>query len=381
MAGIYIHIPFCKQRCNYCNFHFSTNKSYIQDFVAALLVEISLQANYLNKAPIRTVYFGGGTPSLLDSTTISAILNALQQTFLFEQNQLVECTFEVNPEDITPEYLSKLKHLGITRLSIGIQSFKEKDLEFMHRSHSMTQSTKAIEMAVDAGFKNISIDLIYGTPGLSNEDWIAHIDQAAKYDINHISAYALTVEPKTMLEHQILQQKTPALDEEQAANQFEILVKRLQDHGFEQYEISNFAKDKQYAAHNTSYWKNEHYLGFGPSAHSFNGHSRQWNIANNALYINNLIKHKQLSFEIDILTPSAKWNDYILTALRTKWGLNSKVLQEQFPAALWDTIQPILKKYIEIGYLTTPDANTYTLSTQGKLFADDIASNLMIVNS
>jgi oxygen-independent coproporphyrinogen-3 oxidase len=291
VSGIYIHIPFCKQRCNYCNFHFTTQLQHIDSFITALKTEITLQKSYLDTTTLQTLYFGGGTPSVLSIPQIAALLKHLEDTLGVSLASLQEITFEVNPDDITLTYLQELKSLGINRLSIGIQSFKEVDLAYMQRAHNIQQSHQAIQLALECSFTNVSIDLIYGIPNLSNEEWIANIQTAINYGVPHLSAYALTVE------RQISQKKLPPLDDEQAATQFRILVDTLQAQGYEQYEISNFALPNHYAIHNTNYWNKKHYLGLGPSAHSFNGNSRQWNIANNALYIQSL-KNNQLHFEI-----------------------------------------------------------------------------------
>lgn len=380
MAGIYLHIPFCKQRCTYCNFHFSTQTKQTEQFLAALTIEIQAQKSYLAKQKIETVYFGGGTPSLLSLAQVEEIMSALELAFQFNRKELAECSFEVNPDDMSEEYLNGLKKIGINRLSIGIQSFKEKDLKLMNRAHSMNQSHNAIALAYRTGFASCSIDLIYGTPNLSNEEWRQHILQAIEHKVPHISAYALTVEPKTALASAIDRKQLPPLEEQKAAEQFEILVATLIEQGYEQYEISNFALPGKYALHNTNYWKQKHYIGLGPSAHSFNGHSRQWNIANNALYIQSLNKDGKANCEVELLSKADQYNEYIMTSLRTQWGINLSYLEKQFPEYFKESFDVIHSLYLQKNQAILTD-NHFKLTNKGKLFADQIASDFFISNT
>jgi oxygen-independent coproporphyrinogen-3 oxidase len=375
MAGIYIHVPFCKQRCNYCNFHFSTNTQRVDDFLHAAKKELILRKEYLALQNLETIYIGGGTPSLLSISQLSELKHTIDKHYNI--NHIKEFTIEVNPDDVNKDYYHALKTMGINRLSIGIQSFKETDLSFMQRAHNIKQSYLAIEHAIATGFNNISIDLIYGTPNLSDEEWIKNIQQALSYGITHISAYALTVEPNTLLEHQIKHHKRQPLHEHQAAQQFEILVEKLEEAGFEQYEISNFAKHPHYALHNTNYWKGKHYLGIGPSAHSYNGSSRQWNIANNALYIKNILDRNEVLFEIEQLTEENKWNEYMMTALRTQWGADIEILNTEFPLKFWESIQTELNKTITNGHMVIYNHHL-VLTKSGKLLADGIASRMFV---
>jgi len=372
MAGIYLHIPFCKQACHYCNFHFSTALSQMENMIAAMLEEIKLNTNYLSGAAIETIYFGGGTPSLLNSDELNRFFDAMAKAFPLQER--LEVTLEANPDDIDIKFLHGLKSTPVNRFSLGIQSFREADLKFMHRAHNAQQAEYAIKAVQDAGYDNISIDLIYGTPGLSNDNWKEHIHYAQEMQIPHISSYALTVEPKTALAHAIQTGKVKSPDAAQTAEQFLILMEEMEAGGYVHYEISNFAKDGKYAVHNTNYWRGKHYLGIGPSAHSFNGYSRQWNVANNALYIKSLLDHK-LHFEHEILSTTNRINEYIMTSLRTIWGLDLEYVSTTFGSEarrllLLHAQEAISRKQVEI------QDECLVLTKNGKLFADAIASDL-----
>jgi oxygen-independent coproporphyrinogen III oxidase len=369
MAGIYIHIPFCKKACHYCNFHFSTSTQLKDEFITALVQEVALQKNYLTE-PIQTIYLGGGTPSILSVSDLETIVKALQHNFTWATD--VEMTLEANPDDITTEKIIAWKNLGINRLSIGIQSFVEADLQWMNRAHDVTQAKQCIEDAIKHGITNLSIDLIYGTPNLSNEDWIMNIETAAAMGIQHLSCYALTVEPNTALEKMILQKKKAPVDANKAAEQFEILMNIAPKLGFEHYEISNFAKKGFRSKHNSSYWQGKSYLGLGPSAHSFNGNTRQWNISNNALYIQSL-KNNMVPFEIETLTIKERCNEYIMTALRTIEGLDVVKVNTTFNY----NILPFTEKFITQGLLIFNN-NNLALTNAGKLRADGIAADLFM---
>ncbi|MDQ2753020.1 MAG: radical SAM family heme chaperone HemW, partial [Bacteroidota bacterium] len=312
MAGIYVHIPFCKKACYYCNFHFSTSTLTANEMIYAIGMEAKLR-KYYSKEKVTTVYIGGGTPSLLTITHLRTLLEKLRDNFSILSD--AEVTLEANPDDINIESLLQWKSAGINRLSIGVQSFRDADLQWMNRAHNARQALGCIQLATKTGFNNLSIDLIYGTPTLSNEQWIQNIEQAIALDVHHLSCYALTVEPKTALYHLIKEKKVANVDEETQSVQFEILINRLCEAGYEHYEISNFAKPGFQSKHNSSYWQGKPYIGLGPSAHSFNGVSRQWNVANNALYIASL-KIGEVPFEIEYLTPQQQLNEYIMTSLR-----------------------------------------------------------------
>jgi oxygen-independent coproporphyrinogen-3 oxidase len=372
MAGIYIHIPFCKQACHYCNFHFSTSLQLKNDFLEALLKEVALQKNYLDGEVTETIYFGGGTPSLLQAGELSDILSAIHSNFAVSAN--AEITLEANPDDINTEKLTHWKEGGINRLSIGVQSFAEEDLRWMNRAHTAGQAINSIKQAQDAGFHNLTIDLIYGTPTLPDAAWQKNVQQAIALHIPHLSCYALTVEPGTPLSGMIRKNKIIPVSTDDQARQFLLLMEWLQQAGYEHYEISNFALPGKRSQHNSSYWRGKKYLGLGPSAHSFNGNSRQWNIANNALYIQSL-KNNILSFEKEQLTVTQQLNEYIMTALRTIEGVNVHHIIEIFGADAGSKLQQASKKFIDNNTLQVIN-NRLRLTNEGKLFADGIAAEL-----
>ncbi len=376
MAGIYIHIPFCKKACHYCNFHFSTQTSNIDAFIEALLIEIGLRKDYLS-APIQTLYFGGGTPSLLSHTQLKTIVEALKKHFVF--NDTIEFTIEANPDDINEEQLQQWKHLGINRLSIGIQSFQNEALAWMNRAHEVNQSYLAIQLAQKAGFKNISIDLIYGTPHYTTADLLADLDIIKAYAIPHVSCYALTVEEKTAL-HSMIQkgQMKNVVGEEQAAH-FDIIVDFLNEQGFEHYEISNFAKPGYRSQHNSSYWKGIAYVGLGPSAHSYNGTERQWNIANNALYTQSL-KKGELNFESESLELSTQYNEYMMISLRCMEGFNLELIESKFGEAYLQHTNKTISALASQNLLHKTNEG-YCLNKSAKFLADGIASEFFIVGS
>jgi oxygen-independent coproporphyrinogen-3 oxidase len=370
LAGIYLHIPFCKQACNYCNFHFSTSLQYKDELIAALIKEIELTPSA--DEMIDTVYFGGGTPSILSIDDIKLIFDALQKKFVI--NGSAEITLEANPDDITTEKLLQWKQIGINRLSIGIQSFLEEELVWMNRAHNATESLVCIDKVIEAGFTNFSIDLIYGSPLLNNENWKRNVEIVIAKNIPHISCYALTVEPSTALEKQIAQHKKQPVDPEKQAAQFLLLMDWMQQAGYNHYEISNYAKPGMESKHNSSYWQGKHYFGFGPSAHSFDGASRKWNVANNALYIQALAKDT-IPYEEEKLTITQQLNEYIMTSLRTMEGLDLDFVEKKFGRESCDKILVESTKYQEEGKLKIA-ANKIILTKEGKLFADGIASDL-----
>lgn len=372
MAGIYIHVPFCKQACHYCNFHFSTSLRTKNDFITALLKEIGLQQSYLQGEQVDTVYFGGGTPSLLSSDEIKTILNAVYSHFTISPQ--AEITLEANPDDLTPEKLQQLKAANINRLSIGIQSFFEEDLLWMNRAHNAQQSINCIQFAHDAGFYNLTIDLIYGTPGLTDEKWHQNVQRAIAFNIPHLSCYALTVEPKTALDHLIKKNELADVDPDQQARQFLLLMDWMQSAGYEHYEISNFAKPGWRSRHNTAYWLGRKYLGLGPSAHSFNGAERQWNVANNALYIQSLAQG-QIPSEKEILKPTDRLNEYIMTSLRTMEGLSLSEVNHHFGDEAASRIMQESERYIKSENMLLENG-FLKLTSSGKLLADGIAANL-----
>ena len=370
MAGIYIHIPFCKQACNYCNFHFSTQQKNVPAMVDAIISEMGLRKNYLQEK-IATIYFGGGTPSVLQNSDIIKIIEAIKNNF--EIDEQVEITLEANPDDIQEEKLQTWKSAGINRLSIGVQSFVAADLLWMNRAHNNTMALQSLQWATKY-FSNISIDLIYGTPTLSDEQWLQNINQAIALQIPHLSCYALTVEPKTVLHSLIEKKEVQDVDADKQARHFEILTKRLHQAGFEHYEISNFAKPNYRSKHNSSYWQGKHYLGLGPSAHSFNGVSRQWNIANNVLYLKS-IEQKIIPYEIEILTATQQLNEYIMTSLRTIEGINLQKIQIDFGEIAATHLIQQATSSINAKHVCVEN-NFLRLTDAGKFFADGIAADL-----
>ena len=373
MPGIYLHIPFCKQACHYCNFHFSTNLKLKDAMINAIIAEIALQKDYLNGKTVETIYFGGGTPSLLESKDLDKIFNQLHKYHKISDD--VEVTLEANPDDLSPDYLKILKDSSINRLSIGIQSFSETDLLYMNRAHSAKEGERSIHMARDAGFENLTIDLIYGTPTTSDEQWQRNLALIYQLDIPHISCYCLTVEEGTALDHFVKTGRSKPVNEEQSARQFEQLMLAMEINLYEHYEISNFARDQKYSKHNTNYWRSEAYLGIGPAAHSFNGNTRQWNINNNVKYIEALEQGK-LAFELEKLNPKTQYNEYVMTSLRTIWGCDLKVMQKWKDDYTVHFLKEIIP-FIENNTVATNSKN-YWLTQKGKLLADRIAMELFI---
>lgn len=375
MAGIYLHIPFCKQACNYCNFHFSTSVKQQNGFLQALLKEIGLRRDYLGNEAVRTIYFGGGTPSLLPQDHLQQIMDSLRLHYHIAED--AEITFEANPDDINTVNLDTWKAQGINRLSIGVQSFYDADLAWMNRAHLASQALEGIQSAQAAGFWNLSIDLIYGTPTLPDEHWQQNLETAVALAIPHLSCYALTVEPGTALDTLTRRKKLAPVDSATQARQFLILTDLLDARGYEPYEISNFALPGKRSRHNSAYWSGDTYLGLGPSAHSFNGHSRQWNIANNALYIRGL-EAGAVSFEVETLTQTQRFNEYIMTSLRTIEGTDLDLLGQQFGNRYRDEVLAQLPALQAKGW-AQQSGNHMTLTREGRLFADGIASDLFIL--
>lgn len=372
LAGIYIHIPFCKQACNYCNFYFSTSLGNKDKFIQSLLREIELSSGYLQGEKIETLYLGGGTPSQLTTNDLKLIMEKLQS--VYDLSSLQEFTIETNPDDLTEDKikeLSALKKYGLNRFSIGVQSFFDEDLKYMNRAHNAEDAIASIKRVQHAGFENITIDLIYGTPTMNDENWKRNLDLAFELNVPHISSYALTVEPKTSLDKKILKGESKPVDEEQSARQFKMLMDEIRAHNFEQYEISNFACDKKYAVHNSNYWFGKKYLGLGPSAHSFDGVSRRWNVSNNINYINSLEKN-ELNFEEEILTEAQKVNEKIMTSLRTMWGFKLSEVGSRKSEEIQESLQQINTAHY------TFENGILKLTTEGKLLADSIAAQLFV---
>ena len=375
MAGIYLHIPFCKKACHYCDFHFSVNQDKKNDLVSALLKEASIRKEELQNEPIKTIYFGGGTPSLLSADALLRIFDTLAENY--NLSALQEVTLEANPDDLTAAYLRELRHTPVNRLSIGIQSFREVDLKLMNRAHDSKQALRCVPESADIGFENISIDLIYGIQGLSQADWIKNLTTAFDLPIAHLSSYCLTVEPKTKLAKLVSSGELPAVNDESAANHFETLIEMTEAAGIPWYEVSNFAKPGMESKHNSSYWANEHYVGLGPGAHSFNGVKRSWNVSSNTAYIQQIDKNV-LPSESEALTNEEKFNEYLLTALRTRKGLSFSELNNRCDSGKINEIKAVLQEKAAQG-LATIHNDGAVLTTKGLLFADAIASSLFIV--
>jgi oxygen-independent coproporphyrinogen-3 oxidase len=375
MAGIYLHIPFCKQACHYCDFHFSVNQDKKNDLVAAILKEALLRKEELQNEAIKTIYFGGGTPSLLSTDALLRIFDTLAENY--NLSALQEVTLEANPDDLTAAYLRELRHTPINRLSIGIQSFREMDLKLMNRAHDAKQALRCVPESADIGFENISIDLIYGIQGLTQGDWIKNLNTAFDLPIAHLSSYCLTVEPKTKLAKLVSSGELPAVNDEFAANHFETLIEMTEAAGIPWYEVSNFAKPGMESKHNSSYWANENYVGLGPGAHSFNGVKRSWNVSSNTAYIQQIDKNV-LPSESELLTSEEKFNEYLLTALRTRKGLSFTELNNRCDSAKINEIKSVLQEKAAQG-LATINNDGAVLTTKGLLFADAIASSLFIV--
>lgn len=374
---LYIHIPFCKQACYYCDFHFSTNFSLKEKMVSAICKEIELQKKYLPNKALETIYFGGGTPSLLSTADFEKIFTAIHKNF--DTSTVLETTIEANPDDITNDKVKTWKKLGINRVSLGIQTFDQESLVFMNRAHNSVQSLDALKILQHNNFENITIDLIYA----KNAKFFDEIKQNAillndleiikNFNLNHISAYNLTIEDSTVFGQWLKQKKIAPIAEDYAAGQYEILVGGLAEQGFEQYEVSNFAKNGNYAVHNSAYWKNRPYLGVGPSAHSYNLQTRQSNIANNSKYIS-AVESGMVPCSIEELTTNDRINDYLLCGLRTIWGVDTKKVSQiagKIPDSFWDTLN-ILKKQNLIAY--TDDI--IKITSEGRIFSDKIASDL-----
>ena len=371
MAGVYIHIPFCKQKCTYCDFHFSTTfEVYRQEMVDSICAEIVMRKEYLQNKNINTIYFGGGTPSILSEAELSSIIETISKTF--DVHPSAELSLEANPDDINSDSLEMWKRVGINRLSIGLQSFKQSDLDWMNRAHNVNESLTCVELAQKHGFENITVDLIYGLPDLSMEEWSAHVNRVMDMGVPHLSAYCLTVEDKTVLSNWVNKGKINTANEDTQSEQFLKLLEIIEFNGFEQYEISNFSKPGFESQHNSNYWKGEWYLGVGPSAHSFNGTSRSWNVANNPRYLS-AIKEKKTYTEMEVLSDVDQFNERLLIGLRTIYGVNLTDLAILLPFSAH--FKQGLTDFKEKEWVVELD-NILTLTKEGKLRADFIASEL-----
>ncbi|MDZ4668895.1 MAG: radical SAM family heme chaperone HemW [bacterium] len=375
MAGIYIHIPFCKQACHYCNFHFSTLLSYKERVVTAIAKELFLRKDELGNEAIESIYFGGGTPSLLSKQELELIFNTLYQHY--NLSQVKEITLEANPDDLSMSYLSHLAQTPINRLSIGIQSFDDAHLQFMNRAHSAKEAMQCVKMAQDKGLQKISIDLIYGIPGMGKELWKQNVETAINLGVQHISSYCLTIEPKTVFGQQLKKDKFELMPEEDAETQFLDLIQITEANGFEQYEISNFAKSNAYALHNTNYWRGVSYLGVGPGAHSHFPGVRMWNISNNQQYLRQ-IEVNILPLEKENLSLDNQFNEWVMTGLRTQWGLSLNEGKRRFGSDRMEALNESLKVYILSGKVLV-NGDQIVLDKLARFLADGIASAAFIV--
>ncbi|WP_396602988.1 radical SAM family heme chaperone HemW [Algibacter sp. R77976] len=374
-ASIYIHIPFCKQACHYCDFHFSTSLKKKDELIQCLVQELEIRQGELKNQTVETIYFGGGTPSLLTKDELNVLIDTVYKNFRVVENP--EITLEANPDDLSETVINELAKSPINRLSIGIQSFYERDLKLMNRAHNAQEANECLSLAT-RHFDNISIDLIYGIPGLTNEEWIKNIETALSFNVPHISCYALTVEPKTALASFIKKGIIENVDDDLAKEQFNILVETLEVSGFINYELSNFGKPDFFSKNNSAYWLGKPYLGIGPSAHSFNGDQRGWNVSNNTKYIKSIQSNK-LPIEIETLSKIDKFNEYIMTGLRTVWGVSLNKIENEFGKNYKNDLLQQSEIYIKEQLLYIEDDKLLT-TKKGKFLSDGIASNLFKIN-
>ena len=375
MAGIYIHIPYCKKKCIYCDFYFKINSDDMHDMISCIKKELISRKNYLKSSSVKTIYFGGGTPSILTKYDTNTILKTIYDNY--KVSEKLEITLEANPDDLNRKKIADFFNIGINRLSIGVQSFKDDDLIFLNRNHSREDAIRSIKIAQEIGYKNISVDLMYGLPNQSLKHWEDNLNLLFDLNIQHLSAYMLTLEKKTKLFEYVKKNKVKMIDDLTIINQYYRLLSIAKKNNFVQYEISNFAKNNTLSKHNTSYWQNKLFLGVGPSAHSFDYKSRRWNIASNKKYIEKL-NNNNIYFEEEVLTISQKFNEYILTNLRTKWGVNINTIKSRFgDKYAWHT-KKMMQKWIEKKYIKENN-EIIILTDDGSVFADKIISDLFLV--
>ena len=376
MAGLYIHIPFCKHKCHYCNFYSLASVKYREEIIGAILRETELRKDYLKGEKLKTVYFGGGTPSLFPPQTLNAVIEKADRVLGLDPDP--EITVEANPDDVDKRWLAGLRETPVNRLSLGVQSFNDRNLKYLSRIHSAAKAAESVILAMEAGFGNISIDLIYGIPEQSDRMWEQDLTEAVKYNVTHISAYALTVEPGTALHQFVRKGKYRSPNEATAASQFVIARKILRSAGYEHYEISNFCQPGFLSKHNTAYWAGEKYMGVGPSAHSFDGDSRQWNVSNLKGYLD-AIGSGRVSFRRETLSESRKYNEYVMTALRTKWGIDLKMVEAGFGSEMLLHLLKEARPHLINQRIFIDRTHHMKLTADGKLFADGIASDLFFV--
>jgi oxygen-independent coproporphyrinogen III oxidase len=376
MAGIYIHIPFCRQKCYYCDFYKTVNTNQTDTFISTLGKETALRKSYISQEKVKTIYFGGGTPSVLTEKQLSSVFKFLYENFSVVAD--AEITFEANPDDLTKEYLQMLKNIGINRLSIGIQSFQNKHLKKMNRRHNAEQATRSIEIAAAAGFSNLSADLIYGLPGLTLREWQSSLQQIFELPVVHLSAYHLTYHQGTPFYTWLKKGTLKELSENESIDQFNLLIDEAEKAGFEQYEISNFARKGQYSKHNSAYWTGEKYLGLGPSAHSFNGNSRRWNIAHVDRYIRGIENNNTTWFEEELLSERDRFNEYILTRIRTKWGISVQEITKRFGLKYAWLVEKEAAKYL-LSEKMKEQNGIFTITRKGLFVSDDLMTDFMII--
>lgn len=377
MAGIYLHIPFCRKLCYYCDFYHVISNEDNSLFINSLNKEAELRSNYLAGKTVSTIYLGGGTPSVFTVKEIGSIMDHLRQQFVVEKDN--EITIELNPDDITIDYLKELADTGVNRVSLGVQSWRDEDLKMMNRRHTSAQSQFALDKLSEAGFKNISVDLIYGIPGMGTAEWASVLDKTLSFDIKHLSAYHLTIEPGTVFNRMKEKGSLVEIDEDESTAEFNILLEKTGSAGFINYEISNFGKPGYFSIHNTNYWKQVPYLGLGPSAHSFNGYSRQWNVRDLKKYIKSINSGKLL-FEKEELDIKTKFNEYVMTSLRTMWGIDLEYIEKIFEKEGYDYIVNLSGKFIDYG-LMKQDNKNLILTNQGKMISDNIISEFIMLPS
>jgi len=374
VAGIYIHIPFCRKLCHYCDFYHVIAPEENTSYIDVLKKEAEIRQNYLAGKTVKTIYIGGGTPSILTVKELGDILDHLGRLFVIEPEN--EITVEANPDDVTGDYLTDLRAIGINRISLGVQSWRDEDLRMMNRRHTVMQAGDALEKSMKAGFENISIDLIYGIPGMGIDNWAANLDKTLSFDIKHLSAYHLTIEPGTVFGKMKEKGLLEEVDEEESTAEFNLLIEKTESAGLIQYEISNFGKPEYFSVHNTNYWRQVPYIGLGPSAHSFNGYSRQWNVRDLKKYMKAL-KGGKLLFEKEELDIKTKFNEYIMTSLRTMWGIDLEYVEKIFEKEGYDYVINLSGKFINYG-LMRQENNNLVLTNQGKMISDNIISEFMM---
>tara|TARA_R110002050_G_scaffold244268_1_gene380898 strand:- start:53909 stop:55039 length:1131 start_codon:yes stop_codon:yes gene_type:complete len=376
MAGIYFHIPFCKQACHYCDFHFSTNFRNVGELVAAMETELTLQKDYLEGEIIETIYFGGGTPSSIPTPFIAQLIAQVKATHTVSDT--AEISLEANPDDLTEEKIRAWKAAGINRLSVGVQSFFDVHLKWMNRAHNQTQAIAGLKLAKEIGITNITMDLIYGIPGMTMNEWKQNLETFFSLGLPHLSAYGLTIESQTHLGHLVRTNQVKTAKDDSYNQQFEQLMIQTKAHGFDHYEISNFGQPGFYSKHNTAYWFGKKYVGIGPSAHSFNGAERQWNVASNMKYVKTL-NMNTLAAEVEVLSKKDQFNEHILTRLRTKWGIDQNQIKMQFGASFQNNLKSLIQPYLDSKHVLELE-NSFILSKKGKYLADKISSDLFLID-